>query len=123
MILELFPSVDGHMTNLNTTMRAQGVAEVVQSVDGSNPEEFKEWIKSIETFGTLTGIPNERVIPSYLCQLYLRKDFIMSNKQCLSSVTMENVPIFLPFSSKQLGNFLKHGSTFRFSMLWPAYKD
>ena len=61
MFLELFQSVDGHMTNLKTTMGDQCVAEIVQSFDGSNLKEFKEWIKSIDKFGPLTRISNERV--------------------------------------------------------------
>ena len=61
MVLELFRSVDGQMTNLTTAIGAQCVAKVVKSFDGSNPKEFKEWIKNVEKFATLTRIPPERV--------------------------------------------------------------
>ena len=43
-----------------TTTGAQGIAKVVPNFDGSNHEEFKDWIKSIEKFATLTGIQNDK---------------------------------------------------------------
>ena len=54
-------SVQEQMGRLATTMGAQGIAKTVPSFDGSNPKEFKDWIKSIEKFVTLTQIENERV--------------------------------------------------------------
>ena len=60
IFLELFKSVDQQMHSLNTTMGAQGIARVVQTFDGSNTKDFKEWVKSIEKFATLTGIDANR---------------------------------------------------------------
>lgn len=60
LFIDLFRSVDGQMTNLSTTMGAQGVAKIVEKFDGSKPKEFKDWIKSIEKFGDLTRVPAER---------------------------------------------------------------
>ena len=54
-------SVQEQMGHLATTMGAQGIAKIVPSFDGSNPKEFKDWIKSIEKFITLTQVENERV--------------------------------------------------------------
>ena len=54
-------SVQEQMGRLATTMGAQGIAKIVPSFDGSNPKEFKDWIKSIEKFVTLTQVENERV--------------------------------------------------------------
>ena len=42
-------------------MGAQGIAKVVPNFDSSNPKEFKDWIKSIEKFATLTGIQNDKI--------------------------------------------------------------
>ena len=61
IFLELFRSVDGQMANLTTTMGAQGVAKIVKPFDGSNPKEFKEWVKSIEKFATLTRVAPDRI--------------------------------------------------------------
>lgn len=58
--LQLFRSVDDHMVNLTTTVGAQGIARIVQNFDGSNPKLFKDWIKSIEKYSTLTGTPPDR---------------------------------------------------------------
>lgn len=60
VFVELFRSVDGRIHNLTTTMGAQSVAKIVQNFDGSKPKEFKNWVKSIEKFATLTNIPVER---------------------------------------------------------------
>jgi hypothetical protein len=60
-LVDLFRSMSGQMTNLTTTMGAQGVAKIVKCFDGSQPKEFKEWIKSVEKFCTLTSIPQERM--------------------------------------------------------------
>ena len=54
-------SIQEQMGRLATTMGAQGIAKIVPSFDGSNPKEFKDWIKSIEKFVTLTQVENERV--------------------------------------------------------------
>ena len=61
VFLQLFKSVDEQMNHLTTTMGAQGIAKVVQNFDGSNPKEFKDWVKSIEKFATLTGIQDEKI--------------------------------------------------------------
>ena len=60
-LFNIFRSVDGQLTNLTTTVGAQGVAKIVQNFDGTNPKEFKNWVKSIDKYSTLTGIPAERV--------------------------------------------------------------
>ena len=54
-------SVQEQMGRLATTMRAQGIAKIVPSFDGSNPKKFKDWIKSIDKFVTLIRVENERV--------------------------------------------------------------
>ena len=61
VFLQLFKSVDEQMSHLTTTMGAQGIAKVVQNFDGSNPKKFKDWVKSIEKFATLTGIQDEKI--------------------------------------------------------------
>ena len=53
MFLDLFRSLDGQMTNLTTTMGAQGVAKVVKTFDGSNPKEFKDCVTSVEKYVAL----------------------------------------------------------------------
>ena len=50
--------VKDQMGRLATTMGAQGIAKTVPSFDGSNPMEFKDWIKSIEKFVTITQFKN-----------------------------------------------------------------
>ena len=61
VFLQLFRSVDEQMNHLTTTMGAQGIAKVVPNFDGSNPKEFKDWVKNIEKFATLTGIQDEKI--------------------------------------------------------------
>ena len=58
--IQLFRSVEGQMSNLTTTVGAQGVAKIVQNFDGSNQKEYKGWIKSIEKYATLTNIHADR---------------------------------------------------------------
>lgn len=60
-LYELFRSVDGQISNLTTTVGAQGVAKIIPTFDGSNPKQFKEWTKSIEKHATLTGVVPARI--------------------------------------------------------------
>ena len=41
LFIDLFRSVDGQMTNLSTTMGAQGVAKSVEKFDGSNKKNLR----------------------------------------------------------------------------------
>lgn len=61
IFVDLVRSVDGRINNLTTTMGAQGVAKIVHQFDGSKPKEFKDWIKSIEKFATLTSVQADRI--------------------------------------------------------------
>lgn len=58
----IFRSVDGQLTNLTTTVGAQGVTKIVQTFDGSNPKSFKEWTKSIKRISKFRVNHNLRLI-------------------------------------------------------------
>ena len=60
-LVNLFKSVNGQLSNLTTTMGTQSVNRYVKIFDGSRPNEFKEWVKSVEKFCNLTGVPRERI--------------------------------------------------------------
>ena len=60
-LFDIFRSVDGQLNNLTTTVGAQGVAKIVQDFDGTNPKEFKNWVKSIDKYATLAGTHRDRI--------------------------------------------------------------
>ena len=59
--VRLFETVEIQMSQLTTTVGAQGIAKIVENFDGSKPKNFKNWIKSIEKYATLTKTPKESV--------------------------------------------------------------
>ena len=59
--VRLFETVETQMSQLTTTVGAQGIAKIVESFDGSKPKNFKNWIKSIEKYATLTKKSTENV--------------------------------------------------------------
>lgn len=60
MFVRLFQSVDDQVTN-HYDSRWQGVAKIVNNFDGSDPKAFKDWVKSIEKYSTLTGVQGDRI--------------------------------------------------------------
>ena len=61
VFFKLFQSVDDQIRYLNTTMGPQGIAKIVSNFNGSKPKEYKDWIKSIEKFATLSCVPDDRI--------------------------------------------------------------
>ena len=59
--VRLFETVETQMSQLTTTVGAQGIAKIVESFDRSKPKNFKNWIKSIEKSATLTKTSTENV--------------------------------------------------------------
>ena len=48
--VRVFETVETQISQLATTVRAQGI---VESFDGSKPKHFKNWIKSIEKYAII----------------------------------------------------------------------
>lgn len=59
-IAAVFQNLALQLSNLSTTVGAQGIAQIVSPFDG-NPKLFKEWIKSIQKYALLTGINADKI--------------------------------------------------------------
>jgi predicted RNA-binding Zn-ribbon protein involved in translation (DUF1610 family) len=51
----LFGTLGNQITNLNSSIKAQGVLNIVPEYDG-NSKNFKDWIKAIEKYGVLADL-------------------------------------------------------------------
>ena len=58
--LRMLDAINNQMTSLTTSVGAQGVAKIVKTFDGSEPRDFKNWVKSVEKFVTLNRTPAEQ---------------------------------------------------------------
>ena len=52
-----FERVTGHLTGLTSAVYTQSVSQIVQSFNGEH-DKFKEWVKSIKKYATLTRLGN-----------------------------------------------------------------
>ena len=59
-IAAVFENLNAQLGGLSTVMKAQGVAQIVTPYDG-DPKKFKDWIKSIEKYASLTGIEGDGI--------------------------------------------------------------
>ena len=52
----VFQYLAREMANVSSALNAQGVSQIVQCFDG-NPKYFCDWVKQIEKYCKLTGLP------------------------------------------------------------------
>ena len=55
----VFQYLAREMANVSSAFNAQGVSQIVQCFDG-NPKSFRDWVKQIEKYCKLTGLPEAR---------------------------------------------------------------
>ena len=55
----VFQYLAREMTNVSSALNAQGVSQIVQCFDG-NPKNLHDWVKQIEKYCKLTGLPEAR---------------------------------------------------------------
>ena len=55
----VFQYLAREMANVSSALNAQGVSQIVQCFDG-NPKNFRDWVKQIEKYCKLTGLPEAR---------------------------------------------------------------
>ena len=55
----VFQYLAREMANVSSALNAQGVSQIVQCFDG-NPKHFRDWVKQIEKYCKLTGLPEAR---------------------------------------------------------------
>jgi hypothetical protein len=54
-----FEHVPGQLTGLTSAVYTRSVSQIVQSFNGE-PDKFKEWVKSIEKYATLTRLGKQQ---------------------------------------------------------------
>ena len=60
IIPELFQNLNEQIKDVKTAISTQTISQVVQSFDG-NSKEFKNWIKNVEKYGTLTNLDENKL--------------------------------------------------------------
>ena len=55
----VFQYLAREMANVSSPLNVQGVSQIVQCFDG-NAKNFRDWVKQIEKYCTLTGLPEAR---------------------------------------------------------------
>ena len=60
IIPELFQNLNEQIKDVKTAISTQTISQVVQSFDG-NSKEFKNWIKNVEKYGTLTNLDENKI--------------------------------------------------------------
>lgn len=58
-IENVFQYLAKEMANVSSALNAQGISQIVQCFDG-NPKNFRDWVKQIEKYCRLTGLPEAR---------------------------------------------------------------
>lgn len=58
-VAQAFQNLQLEIANVSHALTAQGISSSVVKFDG-NPKNYKEWIKSIEKYATLTNLPDAR---------------------------------------------------------------
>jgi len=73
---EIFMNVGNQLSNVSAILGTQSIAQVISTFDG-NPKHFKNWMKNIEKYGTLTGLDEEHLkMVAYQSSKLAVSDFI-----------------------------------------------
>jgi hypothetical protein len=59
-IARIFENLGRELSNVSAYVGTQSISQVIQAFNGE-PGEFKLWIKSLEKFGVLNRVPEERL--------------------------------------------------------------
>lgn len=58
--VEAFQNLRLELANISQVIAANGISQSISKFDG-NPKQFREWVKSIEKYATLAGVPDGRI--------------------------------------------------------------